>query len=92
MTRLHVGSTARVQVDMIRWMIEHVGPSDSTHFHGDVWNQMRRHVGDDGMYTQAQGNGWEILLMGGTFFQESQGIYVDIEDEAKAVQFALTWL
>ena len=92
MTRLHVGRTALVQVDMIRWMIEHVGPSDSTHFHGDVWNQMRRHVGDDGFYTQAQGNGWEILFMGGTFFQESQGIYVDIEDEVKAVLFALTWL
>jgi hypothetical protein len=88
MTRLHVGRTALVQVDMIRWMIEHVGPSDSKYFHGAVWNQVRRHVGDDGMYTQAQGNGWEILFMSG----KSRGIYVDIEDEVKAVQFALTWL
>ena len=59
MTRIHVSSTARVEVDMIRWMNEHVGQSVSTH--GDIWNQMRKHVGDDGWYTQAQGDGWEIM-------------------------------
>ena len=94
MTRLHVSNHGRVQVSMIIWMIEHIGPSDSAHFHGDVWNQMRRHIGDDKMYTQAQGRGWEIMyrLNTGNMTDGDYGIYVDIEDEEKAVLFALSWL
>ena len=94
MTRLHVSDHGRVQVSMIMWMIEHIGPSDTTHFHGDVWNQMRRHSGDDRFYTQAQGDGWEIMyrLNTGNMTDNDYGIYVDIEDEEKAVLFALSWL
>lgn len=108
MTRLRVSNHGRIQVSMIQWLIEHVGPGDSQKFHGDEWDNMKRHQGEDGMYTQAQGRGWEIIYMSDYFVRDSndnlvigsdrklvcrpRGTYVDIEDEEKAVLFALSWL
>ena len=84
--RIFLNSTAWINIGMLTWLSENVGLIESM-CHGEN----RPHNGPI-WWTQAIGEGWEIMFTHGRLDLSGRGIYIEIEDEKKAMMFMLKWV